>query len=442
MMLKFKKKYTYCSLAFQNFIKSFIILFFLIFVLSPLSQGFAQSNFFDNNTIRKDSIGDSLQKNKIEQKDLRDVIKKTFKLKSFLGSDTTNQKGEGPFLSVLPAVGYALSSGVTGALVSNISFYTDTLKKKLSSFLASAYYSQYNQYWAIVNSNIFYEKHKMNFVGDWRYYKFPTNTFGLGSKNSLSDAVPIDYSYIRIYQLAMKEIAPNFFTGIGYHLDYHYNIKLDSNQNKTIISEINNYNIKSKNSSFATSASSGLSLNLQYDNRSNSVNPEKGIFAIIQYRENFKFLGSNKNWKSLLIDFRKYFHFPNNSNNVLSFWSYNYFTLKGNPPYLDLSNTGGDAYSNSGRGYVQGRFRGKNMIYLETEYRFEISRNGLFGGVVFANTESLSEYPSNKIETFLPGAGVGLRLKMNKQSKANIAIDYGFGLNGSHGLFFNIGEVF
>ena len=398
----------------------------------------AQSNFFDNNGVKSDStnISQPTTTNNTEQKDLRDVIKKAFRLKSFLGSDTTKQKGEGPYISLLPAVGYALSSGITGALVSNISFYTDTRKKKLSSFLASAYYSQYNQYWAIVNSNIFDDDHKLNFVGDWRYYNFPTNTFGLGSFNSLSDAVPIDYNYLRIYQLVLREIAPNLFFGIGYHLDYHYGIAIDSNKNKSIVSEIKNYTFN-KNSS-----SSGLSLNFQYDNRSNSVNPQKGIYAIIQYRDNFKFLGSDQNWQSILIDFRKYFHFPTNSNNVLGFWSYNYFTLKGNPPYMDLSNTGGDAYSNSGRGYVQGRFRGKDMIYLETEYRFGITKNGLFGGVVFANTQSLSEYPSNKIENFLPGAGVGLRIKMNKQSKANIAIDYGFGLNGSQGFFFNIGEVF
>jgi hypothetical protein len=38
--------------------------------------------------------------------------------------------------------------------------------------------------------------------------------------------------------------------------------------------------------------------------------------------------------------------------------------------------------------------------------------------------------------------GVGLRIKVNKQSGANIAVDYGFGADGSHGLFVNIGEVF
>ena len=68
--------------------------------------------------------------------------------------------------------------------------------------------------------------------------------------------------------------------------------------------------------------------------------------------------------------------------------------FKGNPPYLDLPSTGWDSYNNTGRGYVQGRYRGKDLMYLESEYRFGITRNGLFGGVVFANAETVSNYPS------------------------------------------------
>jgi hypothetical protein len=116
--------------------------------------------------------------------------------------------------------------------------------------------------------------------------------------------------------------------------------------------------------------------------------------------------------------------------------------LNGNPPYLDLPSTGWDTYSNTGRGYIQGRYRSKNMVYLETEYRFKISKNGLFGGVIFANVQSFSDWPSNSFQSIAPAAGIGLRTKFNKYSRTNIAIDYGFGQNGSQGIFVNLGEVF
>ena len=91
---------------------------------------------------------------------------------------------------------------------------------------------------------------------------------------------------------------------------------------------------------------------------------------------------------------------------------------------------------------IQGRFRGDNMYYFETEYRYRISRNGLFGGVVFANAEKFSGEISKQFNSIAPGYGVGLRMKLNKFSGANLCVDYGFGENGSRGFFVNLGEVF
>ena len=107
-----------------------------------------------------------------------------------------------------------------------------------------------------------------------------------------------------------------------------------------------------------------------------------------------------------------------------------------------LPNTGSDPYSNTGRGYIQGRFRGSDMVYIEGEYRFSLTPNGLIGGVVFANAESFTEPTNNQFQVVAPGWGGGIRVKLNKYSRTNLAIDYGFGLGGSQGLFVNLGEVF
>jgi hypothetical protein len=37
---------------------------------------------------------------------------------------------------------------------------------------------------------------------------------------------------------------------------------------------------------------------------------------------------------------------------------------------------------------------------------------------------------------------MGLRIKFNKHSKANLCIDYAWGQDGSKGFFVNMGEVF
>jgi hypothetical protein len=82
------------------------------------------------------------------------------------------------------------------------------------------------------------------------------------------------------------------------------------------------------------------------------------------------------------------------------------------------------------------------MIYLETEYRFQISPNGLIGGVVFVNGQTFSEQVTRRYQEFILGYGGGLRIKLNKYSGANVCIDYGFGRDGSRGFAVNLGELF
>jgi outer membrane protein assembly factor BamA len=222
---------------------------------------------------------------------------------------------------------------------------------------------------------------------------------------------------------------------MGYNLDYHWNIENDQTPGRAL-------NDFKEFQEGTQSISSGITFNLLYDNRKNSVNPENGTFGNLQYRTNLKILGSDKNWQSIIIEARQYIRPFATSRNVIALWTYNNLTIKGNPSYLDLPSIGWDDYSNTGRGYIPGRFTGRNLIYFESEYRFGITRDGLLGGVVFGNAESILPNLSTQIQKVMPGTGLGLRIKMNKYSNTNIAIDYGFGIGGSHGLFFNLGEVF
>jgi hypothetical protein len=84
----------------------------------------------------------------------------------------------------------------------------------------------------------------------------------------------------------------------------------------------------------------------------------------------------------------------------------------------------------------------KKMMYAETECRLKLIRNGLIEALAFANVHGFSEWPSGKIEKLNAGIGTGVRFRLNKKSDTNSAIDYGWGLNGSRGLFVYLGEVF
>lgn len=369
------------------------------------------------------------------QMDILDLIKLVFRKKNApVKKKRVNVNG--PYVTTIPYPAYSIATGVAAALPFNISFYTNLKEKgNLSFFNNNFQYTQYNQILALSISNLYFGHDKWLLIGDWRYYKFPTYTFGLGSRTSLADADEIKYSHLRFYETVLRTVAKNTAIGIGYHLDYHWQIR-DINAEQGSVTDFQRYGLN------RSSISSALSVNFIYDSRNNTNNPESGAYFNMQFRTNLKVLGSSQNWNSVIVDARKYIPLPVKWRAGFAFWGLAWFTMNGQPPYLDLPATGWDNYNNTGRGYAMGRFRGRHMLYLETEFRFNILRSGLLGGVVFANLQTVSEWPRNNFVSAQPGYGIGLRIKMNKRTNTNSAVDYGFGSGGSRGLAFNFNEVF
>ncbi len=374
----------------------------------------------------------------VKQLDLYDIAERIFDKNSVQREDlVVNNKGRVHF-SAFPAVGYTLQTGFAGVISANAAFFTTThnhATENISTVVASIAITAKNQIILPIASSIWTRDNKYNILTDWRYLKYPSETFGLGGDTKQDDAYNVDYSYIKLHQAVLRKIARDLYAGIGYDFDYFWNIQeLDPPPDHE--SDFEQYGVSS------SEKASGISLTVKYDSRRNPINPQKGIFANIVFQPKFTFMGSDADWQSLLLEFRTYIKFPANSRNILAFWSYNWLTVGGTPPYLLLPSTAWDEFSNTGRGYIQGRFRSLNMIDQEAEYRFVVSRNGLFGGVVFANAETFSDILTGKYTVISPGAGLGIRIMLNKFSRTNIALDYAWGTQGSQGFFVNLGEVF
>ena len=366
-----------------------------------------------------------------KQRDLIDVINRV-RHKDTSGAHNKFQRLN---FSAVPSIGYTLSTGFALDITANVAFFTSSdHKENLSNIESDLAYDTKSQLLFFNRAEIWMPDNRYHFVTDIRLEKFPTTTYGIGTLTTDANANDIVYKYTRVYLTGYKTVAPDFYLGAGYNLDYFFGITEKGTMNGQL-SDFKRYGEP------AHSISSGFNVDALYDDRKNSINPLGGSFVNIIYRQNFKFMGSGTQWGSVLADLRKYFRPSASSNNVLAFWAMGWFSSAGTP-YLNLPANGQDMYGNSGRGYVEGRFKGNDMLYLESEYRFGISRNGFLGGVLFVNGESLSEYQSSTFKRVAPGFGTGIRLKVNKHSNTNVCIDYGFGASGSKGLFVNLGEVF
>jgi hemolysin activation/secretion protein len=92
------------------------------------------------------------------------------------------------------------------------------------------------------------------------------------------------------------------------------------------------------------------------------------------------------------------------------------------------------------RGYYRGRFRDKNMMVLQQEFRMPIyKRLGIaaFGGIGSVSNKS-KELLKNEVHY---NYGIGLRILINKKENANLRVDYGI-TKDSHGLYIVFAEAF
>ncbi len=409
--------------------KVFSYLFCIIFSLI-----FLKSTAQNDTTRLKKTLSDTILGPVIDssrQRDVIDVLKKFFDKNK---PDKRKTSGRLNF-SIVPAVGYSLSTGFAVNVTGNVTFFTSAgHKENFSSIDAEAIYDTKGQKIFISRSEIWAENNNYKLITDLRIERYPDDTYGLGTSTTNSKDDAIKYSYIRTYATLFKKIVPDYYLGFGFNVDHHYNISEAGNLDKSV-SDFQKYGFSSHSNSF------GLNLNFLYDSRRNPINPHNGAYASVLYRDNLTFLGNDNNWRKFQVDVRRYLRLSALSNNILALWAVATFT-SGKTPYLDLPATGDDKYNNSGRGYSQNRLRGKNKLYLEGEYRFGITKNGFIGAVAFLNAESFTEYQTNKFEKIAPAAGSGLRIKVNKHSNTNVCIDYAYGLYGSHGFFVSLGEVF
>ncbi|WP_244284340.1 BamA/TamA family outer membrane protein [Flavobacterium oncorhynchi] len=377
--------------------KSILVLFFFF----GMSFCYAQNDSISNN-----------------QKDILDVLYKLFHK-----NDSVRIKPEKKVaFSLLPVPIDANKSA--GLVVSFLTtFYLgDSKTTKMSQITFSPYFSFTKQYVFPVQSYIYTADNKWNFIGDYRYMIYPQDTYGLGRHNTEDKMSTLDYQQWRFYQFTTRKVIGNFRMGLGVLFDNYQNISEDS-----YIDEETDYS-KYMNGDFTDETSLGFAVQGLYDSRENIVNPEQGLYVEADYRINTSGVDGKK-WNSIYFDARKYHSFNKHKHRVLAYRAFYWSTFGGKPHYLDLPSIGWDRDGKTGRGFTRNRFRSNALIYFETEYRTDISKNGFWGAVFFTNISSVSKLDTYQFSKWNPAVGTGLRIKWNKQNNSNLVLDFGVSKN-------------
>lgn len=367
-------------------------------------------------------------------------------------------------LLLIPVIGSNPATGFVFGVGGQYAFKMP--ESKLYSLISgSAQVTTKNQYIFMLKNSIYSRKQRLFYSGDWRYLIYSQSTYGLGtnapeggileyqynlggletSTDSLTQ--PMQFNFARLHQSIGFKIREGIYLGFGYQFDGYNKIvdeKLRLNPGDSVITSHYAYNTK-YGFDLDSYFSSAINVSLILDTRDNMINAYKGYFASIGWRGASKLTGNRTTDNIFQVEWRS-FHGVSKKNpaHLVAFWLMGNFSAEGDFPYMNLPASAYDQRGRSARGYTQGRFRGNNFVYGETEYRFPISKcGGVLSGVLFLNATTANNTTQNLslFESIQPGYGFGLRILVDKKSRTTLAIDIGFG-DKTSGFYLAAAETF
>ena len=328
-----------------------------------------------------------------------------------------------PYLYYTPET--ELAFGVGGI----ITFYTSGQRVlRPSKVSLSGYYSTRKQFKITLAPELYMAQNSLFLSTNLNFGEFVDKFWGIGNNTSETGKEDYDsraWGVLLNFQFPpLLKFMPQNKSGIIY--DYY---------NYSVIDPRDNLFLQDGQLTGSEGGiSSGLGLVFVWDTRNQIFYPTKGGFYQGKAIYYMKAIGSSFDFNAYEIDLRKYVGFK--PGNVFAFQVFASF-VRGNPPFYELSAVGGSRIM---RGYFEGRYRDKNYMAGQAEYRTHLWWR--FGMVAFAGIGDVEEKMRNfRIRDVKVSSGFGLRFLFDEAQKVNLRMDVGFGRD-TNGIYFGLEEAF
>lgn len=301
---------------------------------------------------------------------------------------------------------------------------------RLSEVNAFTFITLKGQYGIWLDNAIYGDKDKWFFLGRTRFQQFPLLYYGIGPDSRAEHPAVVDAAYLLARQRVLHKVVPNLF--FGPEVDYQQLFNTEFEQPDPDDAAPHDLPTGSEGT-----GNLGLGLGLVYDNRHNVLNVRKGIFGELSFLSYRNTWGSDLNFLSINTDLR-YYH-PVRGRNVMAYQLFSSF-LTGDVPFNQLALMGGDMMM---RGYYMGRYRDKNLVAGQAEYRwlpFAFSKR--FGGAVFASAGTVAPRADEFDAKYIRWAGgAGLRYLLFPKKDIYLRFDIGATQEGIN-FYIYTGEAF
>lgn len=348
----------------------------------------------------------------------------TFLLSGILHAQKADSTSKRLKVVPLPALFYTPETRLGfGGVLSGVLQTGDPVATRKSNLQVVAAYTLNSQIILESKHLIFSDKEKYLFSGELNFYDFPIFYYGVGNKTVAENEENLEYKVFVFRQRGMKKIGSHSFLGVQYRFNHVYDIGYEPDVLNDRADVLNQ-----------SGTNSGAGLAFLYDSRDNVMNSFKGKYFEASMFSHGSALGSDYSFTKVSLDYRKYWQLKNQD--IVAVQGFSELNF-GDVMFRELARMGGDKVM---RGYYRGRFRDKNQLVGQIEYRKQlISWIGLTGFAAFGD---VSDNVGNfDISNFKYAVGGGLRIMVNKADRLNIRIDYGIG-KGVSGLYFGFAEAF
>ncbi len=341
-------------------------------------------------------------------------------------NDTVDSKK--PRYLTYPNIGFSPETlwefGLSGLCVFH---YKNDTNLRLSEIYAFSFYTQMKQLGLWIDHTIYGKKNLFFFLGKIRFQNYPILYYGIGNQIQSENLAVVPSNNYIIRERLLYRISENIFTGL--ELDYQHLLNPEFNWSSSVPSVL-----KLKPSGSQGSRNLGIGFGLLWDSRHNVLNVRDGYLFEIAGLYYPKIFSKSFPMQTLYIDGRRFFSTA--TNQVLALQFLGQFSA-GNIPFNQLSQMGGDMMM---RGYYLGKYRDKNYISAQAEYRFlPFNFSKRLGGAVFIGVGSISH--TLTFEHLRWVGGGGLRYLIFPKKDIYTRIDIGLEPKG-YGIYFYIGEAF
>jgi outer membrane protein assembly factor BamA len=331
-----------------------------------------------------------------------------------------------PHLIAIPFINYTPETKLAfgGGGILNFRAGRDKERTRASTVWAFGTYTLAKQFQIVVRPEIYFEHNNFFLSGNIRYERTPQKFFGIGDNMPTTE----EESYtprIMTFQVGVKKkFLGHLFAGIQYDFE------------QMTIEKVEPGGLLSSGSITGSRGGlcSGFSISVDWDTRDGVLYPRKGVFFLIAADTYGALSGSDFAFTSLKLDCRQYFLVA--PDQVLALQVYIKSTA-GEVPFHKLALLGGETLM---RGYYKGRFRDKNILAVQAEYRVMVTQR--IGVVGFAGLADV--FPAFSDFTFKAlkhSVGTGIRYMVNKREGTTLRMDMAWG-KASFGLYFTAQEAF